>query len=196
MASGATTMKHVLRVGSVLIVLLSTNEVSAPSWAQSLSAPAVAATGVPNRDSTVGGANAGSPAKSDSFDGNPLWSVPLDTLSVTRERPIFSPTRRPTAVASVPAATTVHIPENLSEPDRPQLALIGTVIGAKVGLGVFVDDTTKSVVRLRAGDNHRGWLLRSVRGRDATLEKGDQSQTLSLPQLSAEPSKGASRRRE
>src|SRR5258708_33146709 len=27
--------------------------------------------------------------------GNPLWAVPLDALSMTRERPLFSPSRRP-----------------------------------------------------------------------------------------------------
>src|SRR5262245_32324885 len=29
--------------------------------------------------------------------GNPLWGIPMSTLSVTRERPIFSVTRRPPA---------------------------------------------------------------------------------------------------
>src|SRR6516165_2807674 len=29
------------------------------------------------------------------LSGNPLWAVPLRSLSVTSERPIFSPSRRP-----------------------------------------------------------------------------------------------------
>lgn len=45
--------------------------------------------------------------------GNPLWGIPMDALSATRERPIFSASRRPPAppsapmpVAGSPAATT------------------------------------------------------------------------------------------
>src|SRR5215831_17659551 len=35
--------------------------------------------------------------------GNPLWAVPLADLSATRERPIFSPSRRPPARPAVAA---------------------------------------------------------------------------------------------
>ena len=41
--------------------------------------------------------------------GNPLWAVPLSLLSVTRDRPIFSPSRRPPP-AAVAAAAVVEPP--------------------------------------------------------------------------------------
>jgi len=113
--------------------------------------------------------------------GNPLWSIALPTLTATREHPIFTPSRRPPAVIMPVTSAAVRVPTKVREPDLLQLALVGTIVGDKEGFGVFVDDTTKSVVRLRAGDSYHGWILRAVRSREATLEKDDQVKTLSLP---------------
>lgn len=44
---------------------------------------------------------------------NPLWAIPLKQLSNTRERPIFSPSRRPPAVAGPPPPAAVRVPPNL-----------------------------------------------------------------------------------
>jgi hypothetical protein len=120
---------------------------------------------------------------------NPLWAIPLKQLSNTRERPIFSPSRRPPtpAVAGPPPPTAaVRVPAKSAGPQSPELALIGTVIGEKESIAVFVDETTKNAVRLRTGDAHKGWTLRSVQGREATLEKDRESVLLSLPQPGAE----------
>src|SRR5262249_23926388 len=67
------------------------------------------------------------------------------------------------------------------EPERPPLALVGTVAGENEGLGVFLDQTTNKVVRLKLGDGHQGWMLRKVIGREVTLQKEGQSVTLALP---------------
>ena len=37
------------------------------------------------------------------------------------------------------------------------------------------------VIRLRTGQDHSGWVLRSVKGREATLQKDQQTTTLTLP---------------
>jgi hypothetical protein len=36
-------------------------------------------------------------------------------------------------------------------------------------------------VRLKTGQDHQGWVLLSVKGREATLEKNKRSATLTLP---------------
>jgi hypothetical protein len=116
---------------------------------------------------------------------NPLWAIPLKQLSNTRERPIFSPSRRalfltvvgPSAVPPPPRV----VPKSVG-PSNPELALIGTVIGDREAIAVFVDDTTKNPLRLRTGEAHKGWALRSVKGREATLEKDTETVVLSLPQ--------------
>ena len=127
--------------------------------------------------------------------GNPLWSITLPTLNATREHPIFSPSRRLPAVIAPAASSAVRVPTKAREPELLQLALVGTIVGDKEGFGVFVDDTTKSVVRLRAGDGYHGWTLRAVHSREATLEKDDQVKTLSLPRPSDDVAKATLRQR-
>ncbi len=115
--------------------------------------------------------------------GNPLWAVPLRSLSVTRERPLFSPSRRPpppAVVAAPPVAPTMPPPKP-AEAERPPLVLVGTIVGESGGIGVFLDASSKNVIRLRTGQDHDGWVLRAVRGRDAIFAKDKRSATLSLP---------------
>lgn len=122
--------------------------------------------------------------------GNPLWSVPLSTLTATQERPIFSASRRPPprAVAgpridpvSAPAPQIVAVPE------RPALALIGAVVGDNDAIAVFIDRTSQGVVRLRTGEAHMGWVLSSVVGREASLTKDDRTEVLVLTRPDTSP---------
>jgi general secretion pathway protein N len=121
--------------------------------------------------------------------GNPLWSVPLKNLNATRERPIFLPSRRAPApaVAGAPPPPVIAPPPAPAEPERPQLALVGAVSGENDGIAVFMNEATRDIVRLRTGENHDGWVLRSVRGREATLEKGPETAILALPDPLAPP---------
>ena len=115
---------------------------------------------------------------------NPLWAVPFATLSNTRERPIFSSSRRPPppAVASVPVAKAPPPPPKPPRVERPQLSLVGTIGGDDQSFGIFVDQTTKAALRLKLGEDYQGWRLRSVQGREVTLERDQQTTILSLPQ--------------
>ncbi|MDR6305015.1 general secretion pathway protein N [Nitrobacter vulgaris] len=114
---------------------------------------------------------------------NPLWAIPLATLTHTRQRPVFSQTRRPAraAVAS-PADAKAKAPPPPPRAESPQLSLVGTVVGEDTSLGVFINSETRASLRLKIGDDFQGWKLRSVQGRKVTLTHGDQSAILSLPQ--------------
>jgi general secretion pathway protein N len=68
------------------------------------------------------------------------------------------------------------------EPERPQLSLVGTIAGDGEGFGIFLDQSTKAVIRLKVGDEFQGWKLRSVQGRETALEKNQEIVTLVLPQ--------------
>ncbi len=120
---------------------------------------------------------------------NPLWAIPLSTLSNTRERPIFSSSRRPPppAVAPAPVAKAPTLPPKPPRVERPQLSLVGTVAGDDQSIGIFVDQTTKAALRLKIGEDYQGWKLRSVHGRDVTFERDEQRTILSLPQSGADP---------
>jgi general secretion pathway protein N len=68
-----------------------------------------------------------------------------------------------------------------SEPERPQLILVGAIASDTEGFAVFLDQATNNIIRLKTGQDHDGWVLRSVKGREATLQKNRQSTTLALP---------------
>jgi general secretion pathway protein N len=121
--------------------------------------------------------------------GNPLWAIPFKDLSVTRERPIFSPSRRP-PMSPVAAPPYVPPPPRPAEPQRPQLALVGTVVNANEGFGIFFDQVANAVVRLKTGEAHDGWVLHSVQGREATLQKDGETAVLALPARDAEQTGG------
>jgi hypothetical protein len=115
--------------------------------------------------------------------GNPLWAMPLKQLSVTRERPLFSPSRRLPPPPAPPAITPVVVrqPVKPPEPESPAVALVGTIIGTDDQIGIFLDTGAHSVVRLRVGEDHRGWVLSLITARDVTLVKdGEQAVTLEL----------------
>ena len=113
---------------------------------------------------------------------NPLWAIPLGSLTATRQRPIFLPSRRvpapAVAAAPVEPAKPAFVP---IEPERPQLSLVGVVTGITDGFAVFLNVTTHDIIRLKLGEGHDGWVLRSVKGREAVLEKNHQTAVIGLP---------------
>lgn len=113
--------------------------------------------------------------------GNPLWAIPLERLSASREYPLFSRTRRPPPVAVVarPAPVVTAPPPRPPEPEKPDFALLGTISGREK-IGLFIESASKSVVRLKAGENHKGWVLREVRPRQVELAKGLDTATLEV----------------
>ncbi|WFU75126.1 general secretion pathway protein GspN [Bradyrhizobium sp. CB2312] len=125
-------------------------------------------------------ARTASPVKREAMKGNPLWAVPLATLSETGERPIFSASRRPPPpVASVAASSAPPPP-----PGPPQaelhLVLVGTVIGGDQSVGIFVDEDSKTTLRLKLDGDYQGWKLLSVHRREVIMARGELTETLEL----------------
>jgi hypothetical protein len=131
-------------------------------------------------DATVGNRAArGTTADSPGL-GNPLWGVPLASLAATRERPIFPPSRRPARVPVAAAPAPLPAEPVPVAKERPRLALLGAIAGEADGEAIFIDETTKAVVRMRTGEGHSGWILRSVKGREATLEKNRETAVVGI----------------
>jgi hypothetical protein len=123
-------------------------------------------------------------ARHPELNGNPLWAIAATSLSATRERPIFTPSRRPppAVVAAVPTRFEPAKPvARPAEPERPPLALVGTIIANNESIAVFTDTAMSDVVRLRMEENHAGWILRFVKGREAVLQKDGETAILALP---------------
>ena len=124
---------------------------------------------------------------------NPLWGVPLNQLSGTRDRPIFSPSRRPPPAAVAAEASLVKPPPRKKEIEPPPLSLVGTIASDDEGFGIFLDQSTKTALRLKVGEDYQGWKLRAIRGREVTVEKDERAAVLTLPQPGGAQSSGVVR---
>jgi len=122
---------------------------------------------------------------------NVVSAIPLAKLSMTRDRPIFSPSRRPPPQTILPVIARPMEPVKPAEPDRPPLILVGTVAGGDSGIAVFVEQSTENTIRLRVNESHQGWTLNSIHGREVTLRKERKSSVLALapPGGNAEPAR-------
>jgi general secretion pathway protein N len=120
--------------------------------------------------------------------GNPLWTVPLSALPATRDRPLFSVSRRPPFVAA-PIAAPPPKQEALAPPapERPLLALIGTIVSPKASVAILQGSNAESISRLRVGQENDGWRVRGIGIRSIVVEKGAQSVQLGLPRLNGGP---------
>ncbi len=95
---------------------------------------------------------------------------------------------QPTAQAQVQVVTAPAAPAPVPEralSARPLLSLVGTIAGGDEGFAIFLEQSNKAALRLKVGEDYQGWRLRSVQGREATLEKDQQAVTLALPQPGA-----------
>ena len=118
--------------------------------------------------------------------GNPFDSVPLESLTATRERPLFSATRRPPPSAAPlpqekPQAPLQSRAPAPAEPQGPPLALIGTITGADRPVAILFNKLTRIVATIHEGDEALGWRVKSVSARSAVVEKDGASVTLDLP---------------
>ncbi|WP_158818616.1 hypothetical protein [Methylocapsa sp. S129] len=115
--------------------------------------------------------------------GNPLWAIPIRTLSATRDRPLFSPSRRPPTpvVAAVAAPAPMPVALKPAPPEPPPLILVGTIVGDSDRFALLYNTNTKIVKRLKEGEEESGWRVSSVAFRSAVVEKDERSITLALP---------------
>jgi general secretion pathway protein N len=148
---------------------------------------AVAATETEIAQPAVSGqprADAGSPPPEISTTGNPLWAIPISKLSATRDRPLFSASRRPPtpAVAAAPVSAPVA-----AKPvaQAPPFTLLGTIISENSRIAILFDQTSKIATGVREGERASGWILRSVESRSAVLEGSNQVVQLDLPEPAA-----------
>jgi general secretion pathway protein N len=113
---------------------------------------------------------------------NPLTQLRLEDLSATRDRPLFSVTRRPPPRPAAPPATEAPQPVAVrdSPPEPPPFDLIGAVVGGANKVVLLRNRATSAVERLREGGALEGWRVEGVKPRSVSLERDGRIETLHL----------------
>ena len=105
---------------------------------------------------------------------SPLAAQSLDRLSATRERPLFSPSRRP------PAPPPVPIVSRPPPPAPPKVTLFGIILDADEARAVVSVETADKIRRVRIGDDIQGWKVTQIEERWLVLSLDDRSATFKL----------------
>ena len=117
-------------------------------------------------------------------NANPLSALDLDSLTATRELPLFTPSRTPPAVVeaepeSEPEPVEAEIVEE-TDPEPPPLELIGIVVTDAEQVVLLLDQSTGEVQRIRPGDDFQGWTVSIIDSRTVELVSEGSSQTLTM----------------
>jgi hypothetical protein len=105
---------------------------------------------------------------------SPLAAQPLDRLSATRERPLFSPTRRP---PPRPPPVVVAPEPPPPPPPPPDVALFGIVMDGDEVHAVVRAGPAAKIMRVRVGDDIGGWKVAQIDGRRLILSLDDRIAT-------------------
>jgi hypothetical protein len=97
---------------------------------------------------------------------SPLAAHPADRLSATRERPLFSPSRRPPAP---PPAPIIGPPPPAPPPAPPNVTLVGIVMDTEEARAIVQAGPQNEIRRVRIGDDVGGWKVTQIEGRKLVL---------------------------
>lgn len=117
----------------------------------------------------------------------------LQGLAATRERPLFSPTRRPPPPP--PPKIVAEAPVEAAPPPEPEkpppFVLAGVVTGSALTLAMLQNRDTAEIARVRRGDAVLGWTVTEVGSRHVVLERDGRSVRLALFEKKEEPAAAA-----
>jgi general secretion pathway protein N len=112
---------------------------------------------------------------------------PLEELRATRDRPLFSPGRRPDAEATAgPEAGPVE-----ESPDSVPFELTGVVMGTDMAIAILRNRDTQETVQLRRGEALEDWSIEEIAPRHVVLRQEDRQVRLELFPAKAEASAAA-----
>jgi len=124
----------------------------------------------------------GTAAPSDAAFVNPLAAHPIAAFAATRERPLFSPTRRPPPrPVAADAPRPVAVPPSPAPPSAPpSMALFGTIIGLNGARALIRTGDAPKIVEVAAGDEVGGWTVNRIDKRHLVLSLGERLATFEL----------------
>jgi hypothetical protein len=181
---------RLIRLSGAIVMIASALAARAPAdpigdrsdFRPPIAAESSAAKGSGIADAAPSGASLTTDTGARSRTGNPLWTVPLTALSATRDRPLFSASRRPPVVAApVIAPPPKQAASAPPPPERPLATLVGTIVSREASFAMLQGSNADAISRLRVGQQNDGWLIRGIGLRSIIVEKGAESVELNLP---------------
>ncbi len=106
---------------------------------------------------------------------NPVATLSLDRLAATRERPLFSPSRRPPPPSPAPIASPPPPP-----PPPPNLTLFGVVMDDEDARAVVQTGPANKIRRVRIGDDIDGWTVSQIEQRRLVLSLDSRLATFTM----------------
>jgi hypothetical protein len=106
---------------------------------------------------------------------NPLAARPLDEFSATRDRPLFTRSRRPPAARIAPVAAAPPPP-----PPPPKLALVGILVEAGAASAVVRGAPSEKAIHVHVGEEIDGWKVTRIAERQIELSQGERSVTFTM----------------
>jgi hypothetical protein len=108
---------------------------------------------------------------------SPLAVHSLDRLSATRERPLFSPSRRAPAPPPPPPPIIRPPPP---PPEPPNVTLVGIIKDAEEARAIVQSGPKNEVRRVRIGDDIGGWKVAQIESRRLVLKLDSRLATFSM----------------
>jgi general secretion pathway protein N len=111
----------------------------------------------------------------DRLPNEPLSALPglnLDSLSATRERPLFAPDRRKPAPPPVAAVVPVHPQAAPQPPQQAKLELTGVIVSPLETIVLLRDPATSESVTVHPGEKVGRWLVSVDANDNVTLKDG------------------------
>jgi hypothetical protein len=119
------------------------------------------------------------PARSSAVPGSPLWAVSLDLLPATRDRPLFSPSRRPPPPP--PVSGRIETVAAIPAPSRPpSVVLLGIVADPDGTWALVRAGGSDKIMHARLGDDIAGWKVSEIESRRLVLSSDDRSVSFAL----------------
>jgi len=110
---------------------------------------------------------------------NPNAALSLEQLSATRERPLFTPSRKPPEIEPPPPVYVAAPPAEEPPPPPPRVLLAGVIVDENGPRAMLRTEATK-IISVRIGDDVSGWKVTGIESRQITLSLDERSFVIAL----------------
>ena len=105
----------------------------------------------------------------------------IESLSATRDKPLFSPTRqKPPVQSALVAAKEPDDKPATDENARPAYALVGIIAGADAVTVLLRDSKKDQLIKVRSGDRLGNWLVSATSNYSVQLQNGPRKLNLEI----------------